>query len=515
MKTLTYYGYVYKQNPKSPDLFAFVASVDELMPLCGVARKGEHNLTNYQRSLDVGRVTKELHPFFKHPENCSPTAVVLSLQETPLCKITFEDAVIAGMPTDFPYTFKKLIIEFTDPATLSKDQVLSHMKAFLDRRLIGEEVSPDDEDLNSEMLEDEVLVESAESELVQNGDSVETDAIEEGTNGDEPTEIGTSMLRNIRRQLDSPDQVNADMLDAYRDMLKPALIIDGQHRLFGSASVEENIPFLFCALVEPEWKEQVFQFTVINDKATGIPKPFITSLAGISLTTSELDLLRNRLSEAGIKLWEVEVMQRLGFDSRSPLQGLIDFRVQKGSSGSHGLGYVTIKNLGKMWYEATPPATVLLRMMDKIYRPVGRKKAITKKTAQSHLQSDHWFDLYCRFWNKTRDRFESDGLWSLGSNFMNATVLLMFQSAFLTQLSSNYELTIDKIEGDTPDERTLKVVAEYDEVVVNFLKKFSAEHLSKTFRPSLNHSDGRKDLLDYFTKIWMKQSTINHPVLKK
>lgn len=513
MKTLTYYGYVYKQNPQSPDLFAFVASVDDLKPLCGVARKGEHNLTNYQRSLDMGRVTKELHPFFKHPENCSPTAVVLSLQETPLSKITFEEAVIAGKPTDFPYTFKKLVIEFQDPATLSKEEILSHMKEFLDRRLVGEENSSEDDD--GDILEDDLLADSGESESLQNGDTVEIESSEDATSNDAPTEIGTSMLRSIRKQLDTPDQVNDEMLDAYRDMLKPALIIDGQHRLFGAASVEENIPFLFCALVEPEWKEQVFQFTVINDKAAGIPKPFITSLAGISLTTIELDLLRNRLSEAGIKLWEVEVMQRLGFDSRSPLQGLIDFRVQKAAGSAQGLGYVTIKNLGKMWYEATPPATVLLRMMDKIYRPDGRKKPITKKTAQAHLQADHWFDLYCRFWVKTRDKYEPEGLWTSGSNFMNAVVLLMFQSAFLTQLSSNYELTIDKVQGDSPSERALKVLEEYDDIVINYLKKFTADHLSKTFRSSLNHSDGRKDLLDYFTKIWSKQSTTNHPVLKK
>ena len=76
------------------------------------------------------------------------------------------------------------------------------------------------------------------------------------------------------------------MLEALRDMLKPALVIDGQHRLFGAAGVEEDIPLLVCSLVQPSWKEQVFQFIVVNDKAAGIPKPFITSLAGMSLTSA-------------------------------------------------------------------------------------------------------------------------------------------------------------------------------------------------------------------------------------
>ena len=80
------------------------------------------------------------------------------------------------------------------------------------------------------------------------------------------------------------------MIDSLRDMLKPALVIDGQHRLFGAAGVEEDIPLLVCSLIQPSWKEQVFQFIIISDKAAGIPKPCITSLAGMSLTGGELDL---------------------------------------------------------------------------------------------------------------------------------------------------------------------------------------------------------------------------------
>ena len=79
--------------------------------------------------------------------------------------------------------------------------------------------------------------------------------------------------------------LTAEMIENLKEMLMPALVIDGLHRL------------------GPTWKEQVFRFVLVNDKPSGIPKPFITSLAGMSLTSAELVQLRDRLTQAGLKLW--------------------------------------------------------------------------------------------------------------------------------------------------------------------------------------------------------------------
>ena len=122
---------------------------------------------------------------------------------------------------------------------------------------------------------------SAEEEGTEDEEEEEETALAAGPT-EEPVEIGKSMLKNMRALLDKPELLKPEVVENLRETLLPALVIDGQHRLFGAAKVEEDIPFLVCSLVKPEWKEQVFQFTVINDKALGIPKPFITSLALIS-----------------------------------------------------------------------------------------------------------------------------------------------------------------------------------------------------------------------------------------
>ena len=72
-------GIGFKQNRDAPELFAFVASSNKLTKICGVARKSEKLLTNYQRALDMDRVRLEITPFFKIPANSSPTSIVLSI----------------------------------------------------------------------------------------------------------------------------------------------------------------------------------------------------------------------------------------------------------------------------------------------------------------------------------------------------------------------------------------------------------------------------------------------------
>jgi hypothetical protein len=504
MNKYTFYGIAFKQNPSSPQLFAFVASADALRDICGVARKEEHNLTAYQRALDLRRVREEVAPFFAKPENCSPTAVVLSLQKTPVCNIEFSPIATEVIPSEMPFEMRQLTISFEPTEKLAKEVVCENMKAFLNARL-GSETPESETEQTEEILPEDVTEEETQAEEV---------AEEE----EEEIEIATSMLRKLRERLETPDTLEPELIEAFREMLKPGLVIDGQHRLFGAAEVEENIPLLVCAMVEPEWREQVFQFTVINDKAVGISRAFISSLAGMSLTATELGQLQNRLLQAGIQLWEVEVMQRLGHDPRSPLYQMIDFRINpKAGSGSVGLGYQTIKKLGRAWYEASGPGAVLLKIVNKIERQKGTPK-LTKKALRTLLQSketNYWFDLYRMFWIKVRDRFEPDGLWKIGSsNLMIAVVLVQLQNVFFSQLAANFDLTIGEIEEDDKERRREAVFAEYNKVAVNFIKKFNSRHFTRSFVGSLNFSEGQKHLKDYFAKIYSGDSLANHPVLK-
>jgi hypothetical protein len=316
------------------------------------------------------------------------------------------------------------------------------------------------------------------------------------------------MLKDLRAKLDDPEQA-MQLIDTLRDMLKPALIIDGQHRTFGAAKLEEGIPLLVCSLVKPDWKEQVFQFTVINDKAQGIPKPFITSLAGMSLTSTELGELQSRLSQAGVQLWEVDVMQRLGYDPRSTFFNRIEFKTT--GSGASGLGYQTMKQLGRAWYE--PKAPGLVAVYKALYELDGKKES--KKALVSKWQkSEDWFRYFCIFWDHVKEKFASTPLWETHSSLMTAVVLLQFQHSFLRGLGNMVSLTIEKITEEDPGKRALLVEQQFRDIVKQWASRFTTKHFPDEWGvKSLNHKDGKAKLLDYFDKVSLGSSVKNHPVL--
>lgn len=488
----SYHGISFTQNANSPPLFAFVASSNELAQFCGVARKSEHFLTNYQRALDSRRVEEEVAPFFRIPENSSPTAIVISLHETPLCSISYED--VPELALDKGVVVKQLKLTLKDPDALDRHEIVQLGRQFIDARLL-----PDDAHEEQDEAPEEENDPEAEDEQELADDEEETSV-----------ELGQSMLRELRECLDNEESVSDEIVDTLKEMLLPALVIDGQHRLFGAAKVEEDIPLLVCSLVNPDWKEQVFQFTVINDKARGIPKPFITSLAGMSLTGQELDDLQTRLAQAGVQLWEVEVMQRLGYDPRSAFNGMIEFKVS--GAGQKGLGYQTMKRVGRAWYEAKSPA--LIRLSRLIYVGDSKKKVSQKRLKADWQKSFLWFDFFCNFWDKVKKKFEPVGLWEVHSNLLTAVVIEQFQKVFLTHFNSVAELLFDGVEGDTMEERLYDANAKFEKFVEQYVSKFDRGHFEKEWKEkSLNHKDGKAKLEDYFDKIYKGQSVKNHPLV--
>jgi hypothetical protein len=471
---LEFTGIAFRQNPQAPELFAFVAPADDLKKICGVARKSEHMLTNYQRALDDDRVDRELVPFFRIPQNSSPTAIVLSLHTTPVAKVTFEDI---SDPFESKVNLKKLNVELTDIDGLTQEEVVTHAKTLLEERLRSDQGSEKDEGIPDLLEVEEEADESNDGEETQE-DSEET----EDSNASEPVELGQSMLRQLKTILDDQETITPELIGTLRDMLRPALVIDGQHRLFGAAKVEERIPILVCSLVNPDWKEQVFQFTVINDKARGIPKPFITSLAGMSLTANELSQLQNRLTQAGVHLWEVEVMQKLGYDPASPFLNKIEFKIS--GTGSHGLGYQTMKQVGKAWFD--PKSHGLNALMRVLYSGAGKTKKSRKPLIAEWQKENAWFEYFCCFWNNFKTKFGDTALWDLHSSLMTAVVLQQLQETFLTYLDSVAALTIETITEPDPDSRKDSVYAQFSKIVEQFSQKFETSHFPTERNGGLN-----------------------------
>lgn len=351
--------------------------------------------------------------------------------------------------------------------------------------------------------------EETEDELIKEDFSGDED--DDETTSTDSVDLGESMLKELLEKLERGEDKSEDFIEVLRDMLKPSLVIDGQHRLFGAAALEEDIPMLVCALIKPDWKEQVFQFTVINDKSVGIPKSFITSLAGMSLTPDELKALTTRLAQAGVQLWEVEVMQRMGYDPASAFYQKINFNV---AGEGKGLGYQTMKKVGKAWHDAKNKG--LLSIVRIINQNPLEKKLNQKELIKLWQSEKMWFKYFNIFWGSVKGKFSGTEIWELHSPFMLAVVLEQFQLAFLEELETVAPITIAKIISENNEDRKIKVDQEYQTIVKNFIDRFEVRHFSKPWvQKSLNHKDGKKLISDYIENVKKGYSVSNHAIFKK
>ena len=112
---------------------------------------------------------------------------------------------------------------------------------------------------------------------------------------------------------DCSEQINWGFLtfsyeEDQQDHEKPALIVDGQHRLYGISAFEsENLPILIVSLINASLQEQAFQFIVINDKAVRVNQ---TNAKSIIADIDEPPLIE-RLLKSGVKYGENTPLLRI------------------------------------------------------------------------------------------------------------------------------------------------------------------------------------------------------------
>lgn len=104
---------------------------------------------------------------------------------------------------------------------------------------------------------------------------------------------------------------------------KPALVVDGQHRLYGMSEFgAENIPLLFVCLINAPLEEQAFQFIVVNNKAVKVPTYSVKSI----IADINEDSLHERLLNAGIKYGEKSpILRRINDDNENPYFQLLNW----------------------------------------------------------------------------------------------------------------------------------------------------------------------------------------------
>jgi hypothetical protein len=331
-----YRGTAYRQalDADAPWLVSFVATAEDLLSWAGIPRRTDNEMMGFQRAYEESRVERAKKFFQQFGLNQSPTSIVLGIHrplegEPVAVSLGFDassDAEAAIRPCSLTVD-----LEGEPPLETLRNRLRKQIEARLAEDQADSAGSDEFDDGDGSYAEEEVTAPetAADNEIPAAADGPapdgESDEVDED---DEEIELGRSLLRNLLLRLDDEIWCTNNSTDL-RDLGKPATIIDGQHRVLGAALCEQNIPFSVIALINCSWAEQVFQFTVVNYTAKGIPDQFITANAALSLTANELQLLEERLRQAGVKVIEYELMRVINFDPESPFYELINLTPKK------------------------------------------------------------------------------------------------------------------------------------------------------------------------------------------
>ena len=229
-----------------------------------------------------------------------------------------------------------------------------------------------------------------------------------------------------------------------RDLGKPALVIDGQHRLLGAEDVVGDIPFSFVALTNASWAEMVFQFCVINHCAVPVNPDVINTNAALSLTNQELMELGERLIVAGFQDAHLDIMNRCYLREGTPFHGrvVLSYHNQAQRAGKMGQGGIT--RLAKHWRNGT--GNFLKAMRAKLYE--GENLSNTEKTARWKTSGD-WARAFNLFWEVFSEKYatynaggpsprgaQGDPFWgAAGSNINKTGCLIAFQEQWFTYIN--------------------------------------------------------------------------------
>lgn len=119
------------------------------------------------------------------------------------------------------------------------------------------------------------------------------------------------------------DSAIEDIVVSLEALCRPALVVDGQHRLFGAAQSDNEIWLPVVAIPNCNWAEQIYQFVVINEKAQRVETSLLTDIFGSSLTREEQSSLREKLERSKVQVEERIAAVIASRDQNSPFFNMV------------------------------------------------------------------------------------------------------------------------------------------------------------------------------------------------
>lgn len=223
----------------------------------------------------------------------------------------------------------------------------------------------------------------------------------------------------------------AELLEALEALCRPALVVDGQHRLMGAALSVHRVNLPVVLIQNANWLDQIYQFIVVNETAKRVPTDLLTDIFGNSLTPREQGEVRGWLAKSHVEVEPRIAAVVAGSHPDSPFRGII--RLQLG--GGRPQGYVTeitVRQLIEGGRGGTPGWRKDPDFIHYYVRPT-----FEDTEEWESWTNGHWRPYWFAFWDEVAKFYNAEVapsyLWGPEqTNLTKAVTLRLLQELFMT-----------------------------------------------------------------------------------
>ncbi|MEU7049527.1 hypothetical protein [Streptomyces eurythermus] len=487
-----YPAYVLQETEGSKKLLLFSANAVEIDRWVGVPQKrrlaGEETV-GWQREENQGRL-KELAKFFSDDRNVIQNPLLCALQDSEA--VVFEP--LAGHPN-----FGELVVRIEPLKETSLLESLERLCLQLEERVPSLRTHVVDPARRRAVIEQARVVHSWDGDWVgeelSDDENEEDESPAEERNGEDTIDFASALLTEETQIVDFYQElkIRAEILrtvpeserprefvgfsaEAMQSYLRPVVLVDGQHRLHGAVKaaqlrldsergqellaemVDEGLKadvardsvlksfarqLPISLLLDDSPSEHVFQFVVVNQKATPMPSALLGTIVSTSLSREELEPVADRLREAAIPLDDSQAVAFMTRSPESPFKNL----VQTGMTGDQNrlLPWTVLKSLttifrelkgGKIFGSSLDYADLWKRELLGESDLVEEAATADEKFKLWKSTDGPWRDVALRFFREIRERFGDDDPGA--NNAWGNTDSNLYNKISLTILSADY-----------------------------------------------------------------------------
>lgn len=553
MSEFRYPAYRMYQTDTGKPLVLFAAPAADIAHWAGVPQRkrlDERETLGFQREEKPERV-REIASFFRDPRNVVQNPLLAALQDP---------EAVHFVPSDEESPFGELVIDASGLESLPLVELLRRLAALLRQRVpsLGEYQVPSSEvdrliaqvqtytveDVLPEEFDDDAEADDLGSESdIQDGDETgdaELGAVllSEETNIVEfYSEVQARVQALDRISPWSPPEFLGFTREAVLAYLLPVVLVDGQHRLRGAVEAargemqdEQHREELYeqiglggspdevqehglsrfsrrlpvSLLMNDSPSEHVFQFVVVNQKATPMPSALLGTIVATSLGADELEPVAQRLRNAGINLEDSRAIAYLTRAPESPFRGL----VQTGMTGDQAgqLQWTVFQGLVRIFRQFSGGRLYGYPKND--YAAIWAKKCLSQSALVADAETlpemmrvwgepaGPWRDIFVRFFMEVRDFFGDPS--DMGAhNAWGNTRSNLFNKISLTILAADY------FEFLCGREETLSSADDVTRTVALWLKGVNPQYFARDWRLTREKKDSTK-IRNKWASLWFE-----------